>query len=206
MNPTTVFGNCTTGVFKLSSGAMMQYILLRHYFLPLVFLFLIGLSLIIFGFVAELRLAVIGLMILCIVIPGLIAYSFFNHGLKEVNALNSIPHTLCFKADGIEYESYASMPVEKELDYAESAEGRFQKSTEEAHRQQREEDTEQKKNMFRKVRHIYPASVLRNAEAFGGGLFLRVETGDKSRDGYLYLPYSESTGNKEYAANLQLLV
>lgn len=172
------FCDCTIPEFKLSSGQLMQFILLRHCFVLLVCVVLAGLLLIVAGLMADLRFAVAGLMVWYIILPGVMAFCYFKYGLKRANALNCISHTLHFTEQGIELAYFKPKFIaEEESEEQEFGEG-----------EGRVEDellVEEEPTVI-----FYKSEQMGRSESFGNGLFVEVNTRDGNKDGYLYIPYS----------------
>ena len=184
------FRDCTTPEFKLSSGKLMQFILLRHCFVLLVCVVLVGLLLIVVGLMADFRFSVAGLMVWCIILPGTMAFCFFRYGLKSVNALNCIRHTLHFTEHGIELIYFKPIFIaEKESKEQENEveDGRV------------EDELEEEPTVI-----FYDSEQIGRSEQFGNGLFVEVTTGDKNKDGYLYIPYLSNNDEASYF-NMQQL-
>ena len=172
------FRDCTTPEFKLSSGKLMQFILLRHCFLLLVCVVLVGLLLIVVGLMADFRFSVAGLMVWCIILPGTMAFCFFRYGLKSVNALNCIRHTLHFTEHGIELIYFKPIFIAEK-------ESKEQENEVEDGRVEDELLVEEEPTVI-----FYKSEQMGRSESFGNGLFVEVNTRDGNKDGYLYIPYS----------------
>lgn len=172
------FCDCTIPEFKLSSGQLMQFILLRHCFLLLVCVVLVGLLLIVVGLMADFRFSVAGLMVWCIILPGTMAFCFFRYGLKSVNALNCIRHTLHFTEHGIELIYFKPIFIAEK-------ESKEQENEVEDGRVEDELLVEEEPTVI-----FYKSEQMGRSESFGNGLFVEVNTRDGNKDGYLYIPYS----------------
>lgn len=174
---------CATEEFSLPGGRLFAFLLLRHCFWLLTAIVLTGLALLCIGLAADLRVAVVALMVWCFCLPLAVAFCWFRYALSPLNAFNLLPHTLRFNTDSIEVHVRPKAP---DGDDDES----------DAHQKNPEPAAEEK--VF-----AYPVSAVTGSEAYGGGVFLSIKEKPDSRPGYLFVPFGNSA---EVEGNLRLLI
>jgi hypothetical protein len=186
----------TTPIISMGSGAMARYLLLRHGFWCTVVVGFAALLLIIIGVAADLRFAILGLMLIFLVLPMLLAFVYFKHGLTLENALNILPHTLTVSEKGITIQTYKrkestpdeTSPLNKPNDkeYSESA-------------------TANHEPEYIKDRgYHYDKEMISGTERDGNGVYFIIKGRDNHHCGNILLPYS-SLSPEAYKQALELL-
>lgn len=65
------------------------------------------------GIVADIRWIIVGLMVVCIVAPMLLALLYFYHGLRPACVVNVLPHTLTLAESSLQATMWPRVKIEK---------------------------------------------------------------------------------------------
>lgn len=68
---------------------------------------LAAVCLLVSGIAADARFAIVGLMLVFLVFPMVVAMLFFVYGMRSINAINFIPHSVRETPSGLEIKVYA---------------------------------------------------------------------------------------------------
>jgi hypothetical protein len=175
----------TTLIISMGSGAMARYLLLRHGFWCTVVVGFAALLLIIIGVAADLRFSILGLMLIFLVLPMLLAFVYFKHGLTLENALNILPHTLTFSEKGITIQTYKR----KESEPNEASPLPRDNKTD-------DKDTTKSARANQKPEYIkdrcyhYDKELIAGTESDGNGVYFIIKGRDNHHCGNILLPYS----------------
>lgn len=104
----------STKIFKMGKAKMFGALLSRFAFWWLFALGLLTGILLVAGVAADIRYAIVALLLVFIVIPGLGACFYLWHGLAPATALNILPHHIIFSTDGMKVVVQTSPLEEKE--------------------------------------------------------------------------------------------
>lgn len=154
----------TTPIIRIGGGVMGRHLLLRHGLWCTLVAGLAAILLIIIGAIWDLRIIILGLMLIFLVIPMLLSFVYFRYGLTLEYALNTLPHTLTFSHEGILVKT-------------------FKRKEEEA-----ESDELITDRTFR-----YSKAMISGIESDGSGVYICIkstEQGKRQSHGSLLLPYS----------------
>lgn len=88
-------------VFKMSGTIFVTEMLFRYSGAWLLGLFSMALLGVILGVTVDLRLLVIGLMVVFVVLPMVLAFLYYYYGLRRECFINTIPHSLLIGDDGL---------------------------------------------------------------------------------------------------------
>lgn len=110
-----------TTIFKMNRMAFLKE-MFKLYGLPWIAIF--G-FLLIFSTAAsifqDIRWIVIALILICMILPMLMAFFYIYHGMREVTVINALPHSLEFRDNDIEATLYSAVRNEEtgEIEYHE---------------------------------------------------------------------------------------
>lgn len=96
-----------TDRFKISSGRIFGYILYFHGLWAMGITAVLIIAAFALGFWLDLRILIVGFMLLCLVVPMLMAWYYFYYALRPLTAFNVLPHTLTLTHRGIQMQIYA---------------------------------------------------------------------------------------------------
>lgn len=102
-----------TDIFKINRSAICRTMLMLYSKPWVVSTALLLLPAIFAGIFIDLRWLIIALMIVFIVIPMILAFAFFYYGLNPISVINSTPHSLEFREDGIMATLYTPVPTDQ---------------------------------------------------------------------------------------------
>lgn len=94
----------TTGKFTVSGASFARRLVALH---MRGFLLAVAVVLAVCGVLAaihDLRWIIVALMVAMLLTPMLLALQYFNHGLRRVSALNTLPHRMVFSDGGLQVE------------------------------------------------------------------------------------------------------
>ena len=91
----------TTGIICMSRSKLIATLFYLYGWLPLTILSILAVVALIAGIIIDVRWAIVFLMVVFIVIPLLMSFLYFFHGLRPTTAANVVPHTLIFTDNGI---------------------------------------------------------------------------------------------------------
>lgn len=91
----------TTLPFRVSRGRMVRFLLMRHALWWLSALIVIAIGFIIAGIAVDLRLCILGLILVCMCLPMTAAMVLITHGLAQMNALNVLLHRVVITPDAV---------------------------------------------------------------------------------------------------------
>lgn len=91
----------TSNIFKMKGHHFASMLIFRYagpWIVTLLITAIIGL---IFGIAVDIRWFIVGLMLVFVVFPGILAIFYYSHGLRKECYLNALSHSLTFCEHGI---------------------------------------------------------------------------------------------------------
>lgn len=83
---------------------MVRFLLMRHALWWLVVMAVVAVGLIVTGVAVDLRVCVLGLIVVCLCLPMTVAMVLIAHGLAPANALNMLPHKVVITPHAVTVE------------------------------------------------------------------------------------------------------
>lgn len=168
-----------TGEFSVSSSRLLGLLMMRWGFYPLLAAFTFFLAGVALGIFLDIRWLIVAFMVLCIVIPALVAFIYFWYALKPLCSFNILPHTLRSTPDGIEVRIRVNAPISKEDSSKKSVE-----QEEDPADKSKAQVKEGKEPEYRTI--LIPRSQMQPPQIYGSGLLCFL--GPTGRDGLIIFP------------------
>ncbi|MDE7160833.1 MAG: hypothetical protein K2O24_08345 [Muribaculaceae bacterium] len=101
-NPATISSaSQTTSRFRVPSSQVISALAMRHGPLWGSICAIPVVGALILGFLLDTRFFILALMVLMIFVPLVAAFLYFDHGLRQATALNTVDHSLCLSPQGM---------------------------------------------------------------------------------------------------------
>ena len=189
-----------TSLFKMGGGRFASELIFRYAGIWMALLCAVALAGLAFGIAVDLRWMVVGLMVVFIVIPMILAFCYYYFGLRRECYVNAFPHTLAISPRGVTATLHFISRVPKE-----SVSGRGEGSKDAAGNKDANEETERVEKI---VEEFFPAEALGRVR-MGPSSFI-VEVNDPERKhgvrmgrnrskGFIWIPRSAFSDEDRYA-------
>lgn len=90
-----------TRVFRMGSGRFAMELIFRYSWIWMLGLSVLSVAGIVLGITVNLRWLVVGLLVICVVIPMVLAFLYYYYGLQRGCFVNTIPHRIVVSEDGL---------------------------------------------------------------------------------------------------------
>lgn len=113
----------STSQFRMSASNFMMSFIFRFAWIWLLLLSGLGIAGLVVGITVDLRWFIIGLMLIFIILPMIMAFLYFSYGLKKECYINTVPHNIDFGEMGVNvnltFPSYSEEEEEKQKERTE---------------------------------------------------------------------------------------